>query len=409
MLRRDRNHPSIILWSVGNEVGEQYTGEDGAAIGRKLVNIVREEDATRLATTAMNFAKADMPLPAAVDVISLNYQGSGIRSLPGQFPAFRARFPDKVILHSESASALSSRGEYQFPVPGTISGPVRPGSGGDPKTRQVSAYELFAADFGSSADRSFASLDQHPYVAGEFIWTGWDYLGEPTPYYTSRSSYSGIIDLAGFKKDRFYIYQARWRPDLPMAHLLPHWTWPGREGEVTPIHLFTSGDEAEVFVNGKSQGRKKKAAYEYRLRWDYVTYEPGEVRAVSYKGGKEWATAVMRTANAPAKLELTPDRAKIRGDGLDLSFVTLRIVDDKGVPAPAKNLIRFKVEGPGEIVATDNGDPTSLVSFQSPQREAFNGLCLVIVRGKPGTAGKITVRAESPGLESASVALSSTR
>lgn len=411
MLRRDRNHPSIIMWSVGNEVGEQYTGEDGAALGRKLVNIVREEDAqNRLATTAMNWAKADMPLPGAVDVISLNYQGSGIRSLPGQFPAFRARFPDKVILHSESASALSSRGEYQFPVPGSISGPVRPGSGGDPKTHQVSSYELFAADFGSSADRSFASLDQNPYVAGEFVWTGWDYLGEPTPYYTSRSSYSGIIDLAGFKKDRFYIYQARWRPDLPMAHLLPHWTWPGREGEVTPIHLFTSGDEAEVFVNGKSQGRKKKGPYEYRLRWDYATYEPGEVRAVTYKDGKEWATAVVRTANAPAKLELTPDRAQIRADGLDLSFVTLRILDDKGVPAPvAKNLIRFSVDGPGEIVATDNGDPTSLVSFQSPEREAFNGLCLVIVRGKPGAAGKITVRAETPTLQGASVVLNSTR
>jgi beta-galactosidase len=410
MLRRDRNHPSIILWSVGNEVGEQYTGEDGANIARKLVNIVREEDTTRLATTAMNWAKADMPLPAAVDVISLNYQGSGIRSLPGQFPAFRARFPDKVILHSESASALSSRGEYQFPVPGTISGPVRPGSGGDPKTRQVSAYELFAADFGSSADRSFASLDQNPYTAGEFIWTGWDYLGEPTPYYTSRSSYSGIIDLAGFKKDRFYIYQARWRPDLPMAHLLPHWTWPGREGEVTPIHLFTSGDEAEVFVNGKSQGRKKKGPYEYRFRWDYVTYEPGEVRAVTYKDGKEWATAAMRTANAPAKLELTPDRAQIRDDGLDLSFVTLRILDDQGVPAPtARNSIRFSIDGPGEIVATDNGDPTSLVSFQSPEREAFNGLCLVIVRGKPGISGKITLRAESPALATASVVLNSTR
>jgi beta-galactosidase len=371
---------------------------------------VREEDSTRLATTAMNWAKADMPLPGAVDVISLNYQGSGIRNLPGQFPAFRAKFPDKVILHSESASALSSRGEYQFPVPGTISGPVRPGSGGDPKRRQVSAYELFAADFGSSADRSFASLDQHPYVAGEFVWTGWDYLGEPTPYYTSRSSYSGIIDLAGFKKDRFYLYQARWRPDLPMAHLLPHWTWPGREGEVTPIHLFTSGDEAEVFVNGKSQGRKKMAPYEYRLRWDYVTYEPGEVRAVSYKDGQEWASAVVRTAKAPAKLELTPDRVKIRADGLDLSFVTLRIVDDRGVPAPtARNRIRFSIEGPGEIVATDNGDPTSFELFQSREREAFNGMCLVIVRGKPGTEGKITVRAETPSLQPASVVLNSTR
>jgi beta-galactosidase len=174
--------------------------------------------------------------------------------------------------------------------------------------------------------------------------------------------------------------------------------------------VFTSGDEAEVFVNGKSQGRKKKGPYEYRLRWDYVTYEPGEVRAVTYKDGKEWATAVMRTASAPAKLELTPDRAQIRADGVDLSFVTLRILDDKGVPAPAaKNLIRFSVDGPGEIVATDNGDPTSLVSFQSPEREAFNGLCLVIVRGKPGAAGKITLRAEASALESVSVVLNSAR
>ncbi|HEY0681506.1 MAG TPA: beta-galactosidase GalB [Steroidobacter sp.] len=410
MLRRDRNNPSVIMWSVGNEVGEQYTGEDGANIARKLVNIVREEDPTRLATTAMNWAKPDMPLPGAVDVISLNYQGAGIRSLPGQFPAFRERFPDKVILSSESASALSSRGEYQFPVSGSISGPVRPGSGGDPKTRQVSAYELHAADFGSSADRAFAAQDQHPYVAGEFVWTGWDYLGEPTPYYSSRSSYSGIIDLAGFKKDRFYLYQARWRPDLPLAHLLPHWTWPGREGEVTPVHLITSGDEAELFVNGKSQGRKKRAAYEYRLRWDYVTYEPGEIRAVSYKNGEEWASTSVRTADAPAKLELAADRSRIQADGMDLSFVTVRVLDKNGLPAPtAKNPIRFTVEGPGELVATDNGDPTSFVPFQSSEREAFNGLALAIVRGKPNQAGKITLRAESAGLEGASVVLSTAR
>jgi beta-galactosidase len=408
MLRRDRNHPSVVVWSVGNEVGEQYSGEAGAAIAKKLVGIVREEDADRPTMTAMNFAKPDMPLPAAVDMISVNYQGAGIRSAPGLFPAFRERFPNKVIFSSESASALSSRGEYQFPVPGVSSAPVRPDAGGDWATRQVSAYELFAADFGTSADRSWAAQDQHPYVAGEFVWTGWDYLGEPTPFYSSRSSYSGIIDLAGFKKDRYYLYQARWKPELPMAHILPHWSWPDRVGKVTPVHVFTSGDEGELFVNGKSQGRKKKALYEYRLRWDYVNYEQGEVKVVTYKDGKPWATAAVRTAGSAAGMEAVADRSRIRADGLDLAFVTLRVTDKDGNTVPAaKNDIAFSVEGPGEIVATDNGDPTSFVPFPSPRRPAFNGLCLVIVRAKPGQPGKITVRAESPSLKGAAVLVQS--
>jgi beta-galactosidase len=408
MLRRDRNHPSIIMWSVGNEVGEQYTGDAGAAIGKKLVSIAHEEDPTRPATGAMNYAKSDMPLPATVDVISLNYQGAGIRSLPGQFPNFHQKFPDKMILSTESASALSSRGEYQFPVPGVISAPVRPGAGGDPKRQQVSAYELFAADFGTSADRSWAAQDQNPYVAGEFVWTGFDYLGEPTPYYGARSSYSGIIDLAGFPKDRYYLYQSRWRPDLPLAHLLPHWTWPERVGEVTPVHLFTSGDEAELFVNGKSQGRKKKAPYEYRLRWDYVVYEPGEISVVAYKDGKEWARDAVKTAQPPAALEAKADRNTIAADGQDLSFITVRVTDTNGVTAPrADQRIRFTVEGAGELVATDNGDPTNLESFKSPERAAFNGLALAIVRAKPGQKGAITVRASAQGLRSAEVQLRS--
>lgn len=406
MIRRDRNHPSVIVWSVGNEVGEQYDGDDGAAVARTLVAIVREEDTSRPTMTAMNYAKADMPLPAAVDVISVNYQGAGIRSLPGQFPAFRAKFPKKVIFSSESASALSSRGEYQFPVPGVGSAAIRPGVGGSDETHQVSAYELFAADFGSSADRSWAAQDQNPFVAGEFVWTGWDYLGEPTPYYTSRSSYSGIIDLAGFRKDRFYLYQSRWRPDLAMAHILPHWTWPGREGQVTPVHVFTSGDEAELFVNGKSQGRRKKAPYEYRLRWDYVTYDPGEVTVVAYRNGKEWARDAVRTAGAPTRLEAVADRTAIRADGLDLSFVTVRVLDPDGGTVPgASHRMRFTLDGPGDIVATDNGDATNLEAFHLKERAAFHGLCLAIIRSRPGGKGALILRAEADGLQPATMKL----
>jgi beta-galactosidase len=419
LVRRDRNHPSVIMWSFGNEVGEQYTGEQGAAITKRLHDITRDEDSTRLATTAINWAKPNMPLPEVSDVISLNYQGEGIRNAPAYsglrgintpplYPAFHETFPDKVILSSENASALSSRGTYLFPVFDGISAPVKDGLGGDPKNKYVSAYELYTADFGSSADKVFASLDKHPYVAGGFVWSGWDYLGEPTPYYSSRSSYCGIIDLAGFKKDRFYLYQSRWRPDLPMAHILPHWTWPQRVGKITPVHVFTSGDEAELFLNGKSLGRKEKRPYEYRLRWDDVIYEPGELKAVAYRDGKKWAEDIVKTTGEPTSLEASADHDEIRADGRDLSFVTVHITDKDGLTVPcAKNLIRFKIEGSGEIVVTDNGDPTNFVPFPSYEREAFNGLCLVIVRGKSGQPGTIKLKAKSDSLESATVNLQS--
>jgi len=418
-VRRDRNHPSVIMWSFGNEVGEQYTDKKGAAVAKRLGDIVKQEDTTRPTTTAVNWSKPEMPLPKVPDVISLNYQGEGIRNAPAYsvlkgistppvYPAFHKELPDKVILSSENAAALSSRGTYLLPVCEGISAPVKDGLGGDPKNQYVSAYELYTADFGSSADKVFASLDKHPYVAGGFVWSGWDYLGEPTPYYGARSSYFGVIDLAGFKKDRFYLYQSHWRPELPMAHILPHWTWPDRVGQVTPVHVFTSGDEAELFLNGKSLGRKKKSQYEYRLRWDDVKYEPGELKVVAYKDGKEWAADVMRTASKASKIVFQPDRTTINADGLDLSFVTVTVQDSNGITVPmAKNLIRFSVSGPGEIIATDNGDPTNFTPFSSHDRKAFNGLCLVIVRGKPGQPGNINLEAKSDSLESAAVTLKS--
>jgi len=409
-IRRDRNNPSVIMWSIGNEVGEQYTDKNGAAVAKILQDIAKEEDPTRPTGIAMNFAKPDMPLPEIADTISLNYQGEGIRNGPAYahlkgirtaplYPAFHEKFSNKLILSTENAAAVSSRGEYFFPVASEASAPVSDGVGADPVSAQVSGYELYTAPFGSSADKVLGSLEKHPYVAGGFVWSGWDYIGEPTPYYSARSSYFGVIDLAGFKKDRFYLYQAHWRPDLPMAHILPHWNWPDRIGKVTPVHVFTSGDEAELFLNGNSLGRKKKAQYEYRLRWDDVVYQPGELKVVAYKNGSKWAENSVQTTSESAGIKMDVDRKIITADGNDLAFITVSVVDKNGRVVPtAKNQLNFKLEGAGEIVATDNGDPTSFVSFKSLHRPAFNGLCLVILRAKPGMVGNIKVIASGDGL-----------
>jgi beta-galactosidase len=298
----------------------------------------------------------------------------------------------------------------------------------------MSSYDLYAPRWATIPDTEFKGQDEFPFVAGEFVWTGFDYLGEPTPYngdmsnlmnYTdpaekaraekelqetgkirtpSRSSYFGIIDLAGFKKDRFYLYQARWRPDFPMAHLLPHWNWPNRVGQITPVHAYTSGDSAELFLNGKSLGLREKGQFEYRLVWNDVVYQPGELKVVAYKNGKKWATDVVKTTGPAAKLTLSADRDTIRADGLDLSFVTVTVTDKKGLRVPhAKNHIQFQVEGPGEIVATDNGDATSFESFQAPERNAYNGLALAIVRAKPGQPGTVQLTATAEGLTAASI------
>ncbi len=418
-VRRDRNCPSVIMWSFGNEVGEQYTEEIGAALGRQLYDIIIEEDSTRPATASMNFAKPNMPFPEIMDVISLNYQGEGIRyalayselrgiRTPPLYDAFHEEFPDKVIISCETASTLSTRGTYLFPVYEGISAPAQDSSGGNPEKKYVSAYELYTAAFGSSPDKVFASLDRHPYVAGEFVWTGWDYLGEPTPYYLCRSSYSGIIDLAGFKKDRFYLYQSRWRPDLPLAHILPHWNWPGRAGEITPVHVFTSGDEAELFLNGQSYGRKKKGPYVYRLRWDSVKYVPGELKVVAYKNGKLWAEDIVKTTDQTSKLVAAADRYRISADGKDLSFIEVQVTDKNGFIVPgANNLVEFSIEGPGEIIATDNGDPCNMEPFGSKEREAYNGLALAIIRSVKGDHGTIKVTAKSNGLVTSVVKIKS--
>lgn len=418
MIRRGRNSPSIIMWSFGNEVGEQYRGEEEAETGRLLYAIAKDEDPSRPATSAMNVAKPNSPFARISDVISLNYQGEGMRwdgpyarfkgnKGPPQYQAFHDTFPDKMILSSENSCVFTSRGEYFFPVFEGISAPFHGMEGAaDPDRRHVSSYELYTEQFGASADKVFAAQERHPFVAGGFVWAGWDYLGEPSPFYASRSSYYGIMDLAGFPKNKYYLYQSHWRPDLPMAHILPHWNWPERAGQVTPVHVFTSGDEAELFLNGTSLGKKARGPFEYRLRWDDVVYEPGELKVVAYKDGKTWAGDEVKTTGEPAALLLEPDRKVIQADGTDLSFVTVRVVDRGGLTCPrAMNEVRFSLEGPGEIVATDNGDPTDFVPFPSLERKAFNGLCLVIVKGVAGKEGTVRLRAEGEGLGPASIAI----
>ncbi len=421
LLRRDRNHPCVVLWSIGNEVPEQRTAE-GARLAAELAAIVREEDSTRPVTSACNIVEgAYNGFQKTLDVYGFNYK-------PTEYAKFRARNPNQPVQGNETSSCVSTRGEYFFPV-------------SDDKSQgradfQVSSYDLYAPPWAWPPDVEWKGLDENRFAAGEFVWTGFDYLGEPTPYgndvttllnfsdeaerqrmkqqlkelgkiqVPSRSSYFGILDLAGFKKDRYYLYQSRWRPELPMVHILPHWNWPSRIGEVTPVHVYSSGDEVELFLNGKSLGKKKREPLQYRFRWDDLKYEPGELHAVAYRNGKKWAESTVKTTGPAAAVQMKADRSAIRADGADLSFVTVSIVDKGGLVVPrSRNMLRLSITSPGEIVAVDSGDPTSHVSFRSLEQRAFNGLCLVIVRSQKGQAGPVTVSASSEGLTPAKVAI----
>jgi beta-galactosidase len=436
LVRRDRNHPCVILWSSGNEVPDQDK-TNGPALAEEHRAIIHAEDPTRPCTAAVSSTKAGYSgFQNHFDVFGWNYR-------PFFYGDFRTTNAAVPLFGSETASTVSSRGEYFFPVPRELKNKnVRTEKKANTNSSladfQVTSYDCFVPAWATTPDMEWAGEEKNPFVAGEFVWTGFDYLGEPTPFNAdvsnllnysspadrakakeeldrlgkirvpSRSSYFGIVDLAGFKKDRFYLYQSHWRPDFPMAHILPHWNWPERVGQVTPVFVYTSGDSAELFLNGKSLGLKKKNQFEYRLRWDDVVYQPGELKVVAYKNGKKWATDEVKTTGAAVKLLLSADRNKISADGKDLSFVTVTVADKNGLPVPrSKNHLKFSIAGAGEIVATDNGDATSFESFQSPERNAYNGLALVIVRTKPGATGAIKLTATADGLATATVTIKS--
>jgi len=543
LVMRDRNHPCIVVWSIGNEIGNQPYDREGKSPERVkfMSDFVRKYDMTRPVGIACHIPDtANHPILDSLDLTGWNYAR--------RYANYREHYPDKPIIYSESASALSTRGFYELPLPN--------GKTDFSKQNQVDSYDLNSAAWSDIADKEFKLMEDDKFVAGEFVWTGFDYIGEPTPFsQQARSSYFGIVDLCGIPKDRFYLYRSYWRDDVATIHILPHWNWPDRVGQNVPVFVYTNGDSAELFLNGKSLGHKTKGqlperppdfaqgktatassvesgdghvaanandadsstrwcaadagaeqwwqvdlgevksvrylaiefekeaknygyeikvstdestwqsvvtkstsrfprwggsirsfhevdaqaryvrieftdlqnevwasikefgvypekvesdyydvTYKYRLRWNDVIYEPGELKVVAYKDGEKVGQAVMCTAGEPAKIRLTPDRKKLAATGEDLCYILVEALDNKGTLCPlADNSVHFKIEGPAKIAGVGNGNPLSLEPFQADSRKLFYGKAMLILRTIDGKTGPVQITAESEGLAPAEI------
>lgn len=402
VVRRTRNHPSVIMYSIGNEIREQFDST-GLALTTELVRIVKEEDPTRPVTCALTENQPELNFIAqsgALDVLGFNYKHE-------VFDSLMHLFPGQKIIASENVSGLASRGIYNMPSDSIRIWPEAHGVPlvGANADHTVSAYDHVYAYWGSTHADTWRMVKKHDYVSGVFIWTGFDYIGEPTPYpYPARSSYFGVVDLAGFPKDSYYMYQSEWSGE-PMLHLFPHWNW--EEGQVVDVWTYFSGaDEVELFLNGRSLGSRQKNERDFHVMWQ-VPFEPGVLRAVSRVKGAEVLVREVQTAGPPARIELVADRSTITADGEDLSFVTVRITDAQGVLVPdADNLVHFETSGSGFLAGVDNGYQASLESFKAPHRKAFNGLCLAILQND-GRPGSIRLKAHSAGLQGAELEVKS--
>ncbi|MGZ3752182.1 MAG: beta-galactosidase GalB [Mucilaginibacter sp.] len=396
---RDRNHPSVIIWSIGNEIPQQ-SDTSALRLAPELAGIVHSLDLTRPITTANDNPGTNNKIiqSGAIDLIGYNYHEF-------DYATFHDRYPGKKFIATETTSGLETRGHYDMPSDSIRIWPTRwdrPFTTGNPDYT-VSAYDNVRPAWGGTHEATWKVIKKYDFLSGMFIWTGFDYLGEPTPYsWPSRSSYFGIVDLAGFPKDIYYMYQSEWT-DKTVLHIFPHWNWePGKTVDVWAF--YNHADEVELFLNGKSLGVKKKEGEDLHVMWR-VKYEPGTLKAVSRNNGKVVLTSTIHTAGKPAKIELIADRKNIKADGKDLSFITVKILDKDGNVVPdAANPVRFKINGNAFIAGVDNGLETDHSSFKASNKKAFNGLALAIVQSK-GKAGSITLTATSKDLKGATVVL----